>query len=250
MTTLVRSLSIRRLRLSIPAYLLPRLENVLFAAIFLGVIGLGSRLLNQDGDLGRHLTIGSYIISHHAIPTHDLFSHTMQGAALTPHEWLAQVIFASAYKVAGLNGVVYLCALMLAVTFALVYRQCMQRSRIVLLSLCFTILAAAAASLHWLARPHLFTLLLVVVWTGILEQMRRGDQRRWWILPLIMLVWANLHGAFIAGFAIWAAYWLEDLYKRRLNSQSTKIPNSQPTSLWQSLRTTRSLPSPIRTPMK
>jgi hypothetical protein len=232
MTALARSLSIRRLRLTIPVYLMPRLESVLFAAIFLGVIGLGPRLLNQDGDLGRHLTIGSYILSNHQIPTRDLFSHTMQGAALTPHEWLAQVILASAYQLAGLNGVVYLCALLLAVSIALVYRQCMQRSRMVILSIGFSILAAAAASLHWLARPHLFTLLLVVVWVGLLEQMRRGDQRYWWILPVLMLVWANLHGAFIVGFVILGAYLLEDLYQKRVYSRSNMLKAAQQHYFW------------------
>ncbi len=78
------------------AYFLPRLDEVIFISIFLGVVGLGPRLLNIDGDLGRHLTIGKYILQNYKIPIRDEFSHTMYGQHLTPHEWLAQCILAIA----------------------------------------------------------------------------------------------------------------------------------------------------------
>ena len=189
-----------------PNILLPRLGDILFIALFVAVIGLGPRLLNQDGDLGRHLTIGEYILDNGNIPTRDLFSHTLAGAALTPHEWLAQVIFAGANRVGGLDGVVIFSALLIAVTFTLVYRQCYQRSRIALISLGWAILGAATASLHWIARPHLFTILMAILWVRELERIRLGGGSRWWALPILMLLWANLHGGFLVGFVIWGIY--------------------------------------------
>ena len=194
-------------------YLLPRLSELFFLAIFLGVVMLGPRLFNIDGDLGRHITIGNYILDHLTIPTSDVFSHTMTGEPLTPHEWLAQLTFALTHRLLGLNGVVLFSALLIAITFTLCYRQCQQRSGLVLVSLGFAILAAATASLHWLARPHLFTLLFVVVWVGLLERMRQGETRHWYLLPVLMLVWANTHGAFIAGFVIWGIYLTAELIK-------------------------------------
>lgn len=187
-------------------WLLPRLGDMLFAAIFLAVIGLGPRLLNMDGDLGRHLTIGEYILANRTIPTADLFSHTLFGQSLTPHEWLAQVIFGVAYRIAGLDGVVWLSALIIAATFALLYRQCSARSGMVLVSLVFSVLAAGTASLHWLARPHLFTMLLMVIWMGELAALQRGEHQRWWHFPLIMLLWANLHAGYLAGFIAWGIW--------------------------------------------
>src|SRR3990170_3284447 len=189
-----------------PNILLPRLGDILFIALFVAVIGLGPRLLNQDGDLGRHLTIGEYILDNGNIPTRDLFSHTLAGAALTPHEWLARVIFAGANRLGGLDGVVIFSALLIAVTFTLVYRQCYQRSRIALISLGWAILGAATASLHWIARPHLFTILMAILWVRELERIRLGGGSRWWALPILMLLWANLHGGFLVGFVIWGIY--------------------------------------------
>ena len=183
-------------------YLLPRTRDVIFFVMFLAVVVMGPRILNVDGDLGRHLTVGKYIVTNQRIPTRDIFSHTMYGAALTPHEWLAEVLFSLSNEVAGLTGVVLISAILIASTFMFLYQQCLDSSKSVLWSLLFTLLAAAASSLHWLARPHLFTMLLVVLWMKTLKRMNKDEGKGWLVLPLLMLVWVNLHGAFIAGFVI------------------------------------------------
>jgi hypothetical protein len=209
---------IRKPHITLASYILPKLQDILFLAIFLGVVGLGPRLLNIDGDLGRHLTIGQYILDNHIIPTRDIFSHTLVGAPLIPHEWLAEVLYALAYRLDGLNGVVLLCALLISITFFLSFRQSYLRSNLVLLALGWTILAAAASSLHWLARPHLFTLVMIPLWSGELERIRHGTSPRWWLLPLLMLLWANLHGAFVTGFVIWGMYLAGEAWDRWLGS--------------------------------
>lgn len=217
-------------------YLLPRLADMLFIALFVGVIALGPRLMNMDGDLGRHLTIGGYILDELTIPTQDIFSHTMSGMHLTPHEWLAQVIFALSFRLGGLDGVVLLCALVLGVTFTIVYRQSFSSSKLVLVSLLMTILAAAAASVHWLARPHIFTLLFTVLWVGELEKWRQDRPWRWWVLPLIMLLWVNTHGAFIVGILIWLIYLGGSLLSGRLFSNKERgdgqLDNGSPEKHW------------------
>jgi len=193
-------------KFSLIPYLLPRLQDVLFFSIFVAVIGLGPRIFNVDGDLGRHITIGNYILDTGDIPTKDLFSHTMQGEPLTPHEWASQLVFGLMDRAAELNGVVWFCALLIAVTFTLVYKQCIDRSGFILLSVGVTILAAASSSLHWLARPHLFTIFFVVIWVFGLERVRWGNPVGWWYFPVVMLFWVNFHGAYIAGFVIWGIY--------------------------------------------
>jgi hypothetical protein len=187
-------------------FLLPTMQDFVFILIFVVVIGLGPRMLNIDGDLGRHLTVGQYILDKRVIPVNDIFSFTKPGDPLTPHEWLAQLSFAIAYRIAGLNGVVWLCAILLGMTFALLFRLCFKLSNSPLGSFVIVILAAAASSLHWLTRPHLFTMFFFVIWVYLLEQLRNGKSNLWWGLPLVMLLWVNTHGAFIAGFVALFAY--------------------------------------------
>ncbi|MDD2921450.1 MAG: hypothetical protein PHQ36_04120 [Anaerolineales bacterium] len=102
-------------------YLLPRLRDVLFFGVLFVVVLNGPKFFNQDGDLGRHIAIGNYILDTAVIPTRDIFSHTMQGEYLTPHEWLAQVLFAIAHRLMGLSGDVFLFALLVSATFVIVY---------------------------------------------------------------------------------------------------------------------------------
>lgn len=72
---------------------------------------------------------------------------------------------------------------------------------------------AAVSSVHWLARPHMFTFFFVALWAYSLERFYRGESQRWWLFPLLMLVWVNTHGAFIAGFVIWGAYLADWLWE-------------------------------------
>jgi hypothetical protein len=73
-------------------------------------------------------------------------------------------------------------------------------------ALLVVMLAMLASATHWLSRPHIFTFLLLAGWMTVLLQMRKGKVKQWWLLPALMLIWANLHGAFIAGFATWITY--------------------------------------------
>jgi hypothetical protein len=195
-------------RTDIIDYLLPRLRDILFISIFIGVILLGPRTLNIDGDLGRHITVGNYILGQLTIPTEDIFSHTMKGQPLTPHEWLTQVAFAAAHHALGLTGVVILEAIIIALTFTLIYGDTLSRSESYLFAAGLTFWAAAASSLHWVARPHIFTFLFLALWTPLIRRTAKGQVLPIWIPPLIMVIWANSHGAFIAGFVVWGCYLL------------------------------------------
>ena len=69
-----------------------------------------------------------------------------------------------------------------------------------------TLAALICSKLHWLARPHLFSFLFLVLFHYLLEHWRRRGGRRLWLLPPLMLLWANLHGGFAAGFLLLGAY--------------------------------------------
>jgi hypothetical protein len=198
-------------------YLLPRIRDLIFIAVFYLVIQIGSMLFS-DGDPGRHITAGRYMIENHTIITEDIFSYTKYGQPLTPHEWLAQIAFGAADMIMGLNGVVLLTAVILASTFSLIYIDLLRYKQSLMLAGAMTFLVALATSLHWLARPHVFTLLFFTLWATRLKRISNSDKVPLWQFPVIMLFWANTHGAFITGFVTWGAYlcgwllqnWFED----------------------------------------
>lgn len=197
---------------------MPRLQDVVFIAVFGAALLSGRDMLNTDGDLGRHLTMGRIVISTLRVPTQDLLSHTLPGQSRPPYEWLAQVLIAGADRIMGLDGVVLLTATALAATFALIFREAVRRSAMPLLALFFTSWAAAASSLHWLTRPHIFSFLLLTVWLERLEALRDGRISALWHFPLIMVVWANTHGGFVFGLLAWLAYCAGSLWDSRQRS--------------------------------
>ena len=76
--------------------------------------------LISDGDPYWHIAAGEWILAHGAIPTTDPFSHTFQGAPWTAHEWLSEVVFATAYRFGGWEGIRVLAGLAgMATTFLL-----------------------------------------------------------------------------------------------------------------------------------
>jgi hypothetical protein len=69
-----------------------------------------------------------------------------------------------------------------------------------------TALAMIVSTIHWAARPHLFTILFTVLFLWILERAREGGLRGLLSLPLLTILWANLHGGFIVGLVLVLAY--------------------------------------------
>ena len=212
---------------TLAGYLVPKLSDIIFISIFMGVIFLGPRTLNVDGDLGRHIAIGNFILASRTIPATDVFSHTMTGEALTPHEWLSQVLFSLAHNIAGLNGIVFFEAIIIAITFILVYKDTQKLSESYLTAAGLTFWAAAASSLHWIARPHILTFFFLALWTPLIRNANNNPRKAYLAAPLLMVFWANSHGAFIAGFAVLACFILGWIFEFLFCDEKPSAKNLQ-----------------------
>jgi hypothetical protein len=82
----------------------------------------------------------------------------------------------------------------------------MARSNSLLVSLVLITLAMGATQIHVLPRPHIFTYILTAAWVWILEHVDNDKIHARWMLPLMMLLWVNLHGMFVIGIAIGGIY--------------------------------------------
>jgi hypothetical protein len=179
------------------------------AALYLLLLGLGDRLLN-DADTYWQIALGHWIVAQHAVPHVDTFSWTVAGKPWISSQWLAQVIFAQTFAAAGWTGVVVLTAAAIAGACASLTRVLLERLAPVP-ALALTVGAFVLASPHMVARPHALALPVMVAWTAGL--VRACDERRTpslWLLPFIAL-WANLHGSFTFGIALIAPFALEAL---------------------------------------
>src|SRR6476660_4937402 len=152
-------------------------------------------------------------LNHHAVPETDVYSFTMRGQPWISTQWLAQVLYATAYAVAGWSGPVVLAAGAIAATFALLTKSLIRRLSDST-ALVFIAAALALTVPHLLARPHVLAMPVMVVWvSGLIAAADRREAPSFWLLPL-MALWANLHGGFVFGLllvgglaldAIWGA---------------------------------------------
>jgi hypothetical protein len=194
----------------------PSLFDIIFIIWVVVIpVGFASRLINSDGDMARHIRLGEAILDRGGLPRTDFFSHTMDGRPFIAFEWGSEVVFALAYRAAGLAGVVVLSGLVLALTYALVARFLIRRGGDPLLAYFVSMVAAVLSAAHWLARPHLFTMLAAVVLLELLD--RRGKGALWPYFSLF-LVWANLHGGFFYGCVTLVVYAAGELLESRLSA--------------------------------
>lgn len=202
----------------IASLILPSLSDIVFISVLIAVpTALGKLLLNSDGDAARHIAVGSLILDKWAIPTADVFSHTKAGQPFVPYEWLSEVFFALAHRLMGTNGVALLSAVVIAVTFWLLSRWLMAEGVPAIVAMFLAMLAAAASSFHFFARPHIFTMLLTLVIYWLLEEHWERGTRLIFVIPMLMVLWVNLHGGFLVGFGMLLLYlgfavleWLHD----------------------------------------
>lgn len=188
--------------------LLPSFTDVAFAAPLIFLFGKldGAATLLGDGDTGWHIRAGEWMLANGRVPRTDMFSFTRPGEPWFAWEWLWDLCFGWLHQAAGMEAVVLASVLVLSVTSALLYRLVRSMCGNVPVAIGVTLLAVMASSIHWLARPHLFTMLFLVVFLGLVERARAGRPLVLAWLPVLMVLWTNLHGGFVAGLILIGGY--------------------------------------------
>ena len=206
--------------------LIPSVGDVIFIVLLalLTLTPLSVRLLGDAG-IGWHIRTGQEILGTHAIPRVDSFSSSMNGKPWFAWEWLYDLVVGGLEGVTGLNGVVFLTALMIAALFGWTFRLLLRRSTNIFVAVVLVMLAASASMIHFFARPHVVSWLLTLAWFQVLDSSQRkafGAGRPFsgrirtgpwlWFLPLVMVLWVNLHGGFLVAFALLGIYWLSTIW--------------------------------------
>lgn len=197
-------------------FLLPSITDLIFLLLFVSLTyGVLAPRLLWDGDIGWHIRDGQNILATYSIPHLDSFSATMIGQRWYAWEWLYDVLVGVIYNRLSLNGVVWLSATVIAATLALVFRLALQRGGKLLPTFILFLISTVASSIHFLARPHVVGWLMTILWFAVLDNSYRKAlagqfDRQVYRLPLLMILWANLHGGFVLGFVLLGIYLVAD----------------------------------------
>jgi hypothetical protein len=191
---------------------LPSVADLFFLCPFLLLVLRKGTLLLSDADTGYHIRTGEFIIEHFTVPRYDIFSSITPPPPWVAHEWLSEVIMALVHKVAGLTGVVIFFSFWIGVISFLLFTFVRSLNFDFIPATAVVLLAVVSSSLHWLARPHVFSLLLTLVWYVVLYTYQYRGKDRLYLLPFSMLLWVNLHGGFILGFVLLFIYGAGNLF--------------------------------------
>jgi hypothetical protein len=169
-------------------------------------------------DFWWHLKAGA-LIAESGIPTTNIFAWTLPAEHPYIYQsWLSEWLYYQLYRLGGWYLVVFTRNLLGGLTFVLLAFEAQRRSRSWQLAALVTFLAAAMASnnfaprtQNWSWLPFLLTLIIMARYTG------NRLHPRWLIaLPLIMLAWVNLHGAFIMGLLVAGAFVVGETIRKLL----------------------------------
>jgi hypothetical protein len=205
--------------------LLPSMTDVAFVLpmIFLFTRMKGTATLLGDGDTGWHIRAGEWMLANGRVIDTDVFSYTKPGETWYAWEWLWDLAFGWLHQTFGMASVLAASLLVLGLTSALLFRLCLRHTRHPLIAFGVVFLANAASTVHWLARPHLFTLLFVVVLLTVLDRVEEGRTWLLWLLPALTALWANIHGGFLAGIIILGAYGAGEAATGLISADGTRL---------------------------
>jgi hypothetical protein len=196
----------------------PSLMDGFFAILLLALF---SRPVNwygllADADTGWHIRTGEWILETRTVPVQDLFSFSRPGQPWFAWEWLTDVIFALSFRWYGLRGVVGLAAAVLCFSAVLLTIWMLRRGAGLWVAAALTLAVVNASSVHYLARPHIFSLLLFTLALWMVDEDQRRPTRCLWLLIPVAALWANLHAGFVAwlgtlgfllGIRTWECHW-------------------------------------------
>ena len=182
---------------------------VRLAALVFLIVGVGTecfitKLSVLDLDIWWHLAAGDWIVQHHAVPHTGILSRTAADRPWMAYSWGYEVLLSRAYAWFGFIGIgLFGTALTIAVALALFWMTLRLSGRF-WVAWILSLLVYSAFLFNIMPRPVFFSMLLFCITLGLLLEANRSGriQYLYW-LPLVFLIWANLHVQFIYGlFAV------------------------------------------------
>jgi hypothetical protein len=183
-------------------------------------------------DFWWHLNTGRWIWNNGALPTDDPFLYSSpipldaRAVLILRGYPLSQLLMLGIYNVSGISGLVILKGLLMTVFYVLLWNSLRRNGLHPMLALAVVGLLPPLFFRFDELRPQVFsfigTLLVMQLTERFLAIGRQGMQLKWHALaslPLILLLWANLHRGFIIGVGILFVYLLAEVLERKRGSK-------------------------------
>jgi hypothetical protein len=173
-------------------------DTVFLIVLVMVLIGGRTGLLNDPGTFW-HLRLGREIARTAAVPRFDSLTYTRENAPWVDQSWAFDLTLAAIVDRWGWSGAIVAASLGLALIYGALARTLVRAGISPLSAVAVSVLAAGIGSIHFLIRPHLFTFAFVLWTLRACQKQHEYGGRALWTIPPLMVVWANVHGGFLAG---------------------------------------------------
>lgn len=174
----------------------------LICTIFFIIILILSFIRPISGtDTWFHLRIGQDIWEGKSIPQNDYHSFTNPGVTYINQSWLAQIIFFLIYKSTGILGLQILHLSIVFLSFFLLLKLNFPQKHLSILLITFILPLAITQDE---IRPFIFTWFFLSLIFYLIKQ------KLFYLIPLIFLLWANIHSGFLIGIIVLFFYLLKE----------------------------------------
>lgn len=147
-------------------------------------------------DYWWYLRLGQDILREGSVPLTDAYSFTHAGDPIIYKPWLSSVIFWLVYSRGGIPFTFALRVLMVVPTYGLLWVLTRKLGIGPRLATLLILASGLATSNNWSFRPQLLVYPLFVAGLFAFWNWHLGSRRYLWILPILAILWANLHGSF------------------------------------------------------
>jgi len=173
-----------------------------------------------DPDLWGHLKFGQDILTKLAVPKYDFYSYSSYGAKWIDHEWLSELILYVIFRFTkGAGLIIFKYFLGSLITF-IIYISMVKSTKSLYLRLLFLSLSLPIIASGFAIRPQIFTYALFAILLSLIDNFENSGNTRWiYPLPVLFLIWQDLHGGFLAGLGTIIIYTLSKIFEGKVSSK-------------------------------
>jgi hypothetical protein len=196
----------------------PGIVDLASLILVLALVFINKGFFNDPG-VGWHLKTGELISVSRELPTSDPFLFTSADKSWISNQWLSDVIFYQVHTAGGWLALKIFCVCLIFIAFfVILYPLLLTTKARPLIVLGVWLLCLMQASVQWFCRPVLFSFLLFSLVFSLLQRVDNAKkiQNLFFILPVIFVIWANLHPGFVLGLmlvAVFSAVLLVESYR-------------------------------------
>lgn len=180
--------------------------------------------LSQSSDLCWLIRTGDWILLHRDLPTRDIFCWWLPDRTVVPYQWIFEIAASAIHKIGGIWSIGLLSNVMGALfLFWFLPRNWLIRG--IPFSVTFLMLSLVGSTYWQFPRPQMFVWLYAAILLQTLEELRKSDKSKKFLLllPPLILLWANTHPSFAFALFAVSVYFTVSALKTSLRSAQLKL---------------------------